>query len=240
MGMFSKKKKLPHIYLGFPLREGLMPAAVGFLHNVILTNGQRYTFDYSLNTMGSVAMSRDHLARMMLDVKKAKGILMIDGDMKPTPAQAERILSHNLPIVGGTYSRKEPVCRWVMQGIRGEEVNEFGLLKVKEIGTGFLWIAREVFEKMIQEMPEIEYPATDAMGVMRPMWNFFFQGVVEQENQEGKMARRFLGEDYGFCHFARKLGYDIYADTTVIIPHTGLVDYPLPAERKTDAQEKSA
>lgn len=234
MGLFTKKKQKPKcVFLATPVREGVPPHYVSALFNSLLTNNGKYHFEFGLNAMGSVALSRDILARLMLDIKDCAGVLMIDSDMKWQAAHVYQILGHNKPIVGGVYARKEANSRWVMTGLEGEEIDEAtDLLKVKEIGTGFLWIAREVFEKMIKEMPWIEYDAADEHGAVRPMWNFFYQGVQD---------RRLLGEDYGFCHFARKLGYDIFADTRCIIPHTGNADYPLPHDRKlSDSQQAAA
>lgn len=219
----ARNRKPPIIYIGTPVAGGVPPHYVISLFQTVLNNNGKYHFEFALNGMGSVALSRDTLARIMLDLKDARGILMIDSDMKFQPHHVFQILDHKKPIVGGVYARKQSSSRWVMTGIEGEEPDRIsGLLKVKEIGTGFLWIAREVLEKMIKEMPQIEFEAVDEKGGVRPMWNFFFQGVID---------RRLLGEDYGFCHFARKLGFEIYADTRCIIPHTGNVDYPLPHDR---------
>lgn len=226
---FFKKRKTPHVYIGVPVSDGIPPAFVGALYNLMLTSGKKYRYDFSLNAVGSVAISRDQLTRLMLDVPDSTGILFVDDDMKWTPAFAEKIIGHGKDIVGGIYSKRIRNGQWCMNGLKGEEIDQqTGLLRVKEIGTGFLWVSRKVFQVMQQEMPEIEYPYHDPItNQVRPMWNFFFQGVVKQENYDGKVVQRFLGEDYGFCHFARKLGFDIYADTQVIIPHTGKIDYPL-------------
>ncbi len=222
MSLFKKKPRV--VYLGTPVKDGVPPHFVSALFNLVLANNGKYHFEFGINATGSVALSRDILARLCLDMKECSGVLMIDADMKWKPEHALQILNHNKPIIGGVYARKQIDSRWVMTGLEGEEVDEkTGLLKVKEIGTGFLWIAREVLEKMVKEMPEIEFDAADENGKVRPMWNFFFQGVRN---------RRLLGEDYGFCDTARKLGYDIYADTKCIIPHTGNADYPLPHDRK--------
>lgn len=220
--MVPKKPRV--VFLGTPVRDGVPPHYVSALFGSLLASQGKYHFEFGLNAMGSVALSRDILARLTLDMKECEGVLMIDADMKWKPEHVFQILDHNKPIVGGVYARKQVDSRWVMTGLPGEEVDEkTGLLKVKEIGTGFLWIAREVLEKMVKEMPEIEFDAADERDVVRPMWNFFFQGVRN---------RRLLGEDYGFCDSARRLGYDILADTRCVIPHTGNADYPLPHDRK--------
>lgn len=247
MGIFKKKKELPHIYIGCPVHEGVSSHFVGSLYNLMLTNGRKLRYDFAFDGSGSIATSRDKLAKLTLEVPTAQGVVMIDDDMKWLPNFVERIVSHGKPIVGAVYSKRARNAQWCLNGIKGEEVDEkTGLLKVKEIGTGFIYIAREVFEAMIERFPQIAYPTVHPGNgaVQTTMWNFFFQGVKQQVNQEGVMAPRFLGEDYGFCHLARECGFEIYADTQLIIPHTGKIDYPLADDPRVmalaDAKEKTA
>lgn len=46
-------------------------------------------------------------------------------------------------------------------------------------------------------------------------------------------AARLLGEDYHFCHLARKCGFKLYCDTKYIVGHVGDIVYPVTEEMKS-------
>lgn len=52
----------------------------------------------------------------------------------------------------------------------------------------------------------------------------------EQYAKEILELPTYLGEDYGFCHLATQSGIPIHVDSELLIPHTGLCDYPIPTE----------
>lgn len=218
------------ILFAVPAKDGLGPHFIAALHNLVFNSNflppdkKEIQVDWSLHSTGSIAISRDALARQALDLE-SDGVVMCDADMRWTPADFARLVSHNLPIVGATYARKIPQTKWVMTGIPGKEPDERGILEVEKIGTGFIYISTEVFRTMQKDLEaEIAYDFFDDAGKAQVGHNFFVQGVKE---------RKFYGEDYGFCINAARCGYKIHADTKMIIPHTGFADYPLPYDRKT-------
>jgi hypothetical protein len=44
------------------------------------------------------------------------------------------------------------------------------------------------------------------------------------------VGARLLGEDYGFCHLARKSGFKLWCDTRQVVGHVGDVVYPVTPE----------
>lgn len=221
--MEPEQAEAPLIYLGTPCKGELPLHYILALQQLQQGNDGKYRYDWSATATGSIAICRDILAHDMLaHPMGAAGILMIDSDMKWCADHVRQIVGHGLPLVGASYARKEIPARWVMSGLTGEEKPDpaTGLLQVHEIGTGFLWIAREVLEAIRDQCKdELEYFVRTADGkVNHTRTNFFFQGVKEKQ---------FHGEDYGFCYFARKCGFKIYADTRCVIPHSGSIDYPV-------------
>ena len=77
-------------------------------------------------------------------------------------------------------------------------------------------IRRDVFERMIATNgPEIAYtdPVTGESD-----YNLWQSGVTDGH---------FYGEDFKFCDVARELGFTVFGDWNVILPHLGTASYPL-------------
>lgn len=173
----------------------------------------------------SINRARNRLAKKFLNTD-CTHLLFIDKDIIFDPSHLFRILEHDKPIVGGLYCGKEKGAKWVINTIdENPVIGEDGLAEVKCIGTGFMLIAREVFEAMIANYPvphfELFYD-TDNDFKMGRCCDFFHQGVWPGTN-------RFLTEDWWFCYAARALGLKVYADTKCKLVHRGEVDYPIEA-----------
>ena len=147
-------------------------------------------------------------------------ILFLDADIldPQCPEHIQRMLDHDEDIVGGIYYKKQeekavPVCNALDD--RPPE-DERGLIPLRHIGTGFLMIKREVFEKMIEEWgDQIGYLEDETE---RPMWDFFDMPRVDG---------RKMSEDWHFCNKARELGYTVYGDSGVLLQHIGTAIFPL-------------
>jgi hypothetical protein len=193
------------------------------------------------------------------DGKPATHILFIDGDIDFKAEHVTMLLERNLPIVSGLYAKKEPgKPQWVVNLHEPEAVpDETGLCEAKYVGTGFVLIAREVFEEMIvaDENRQAENKAllqkvdslldacesehlreilsrdtikyTDDSDQQRGTCYAFFDAGVRDD--------RFLSEDWMFCRNWLALGGKIYADCRFHVGHTGLANYPLEQpERKPE------
>lgn len=164
-----------------------------------------------------IARTRNNLAWHFLTQTTCEFIFFVDSDIPFDPVQLDRIVSHNLPICGGLYPKKQGVLSWVVSSLAGEAPAPISnLLKVKETGTGFLCIRRDVLEKMVKKFPDIMYRGDPSPDAQR--WDFF-----PMHAKEG----RYLSEDWFFCHRARECGYDVMVDTSVQLKHVGKIIFPL-------------
>lgn len=173
-----------------------------------------------------VPRARNVLAARFLR-SSATHLLFIDTDLIFSPAHIARIASHDVPIVAGLYPKKQRELGWVCNLLdEGAEVRDDGLLPAKYAGTGFLMIAREVLERMVEAYPEIEYDPDegDESGIK---WDFFATGVWKCP-ETGR--RRYLSEDWFFCQRARDLGYEVLIDTSIVCKHVGKFIYPMAPE----------
>jgi glycosyltransferase involved in cell wall biosynthesis len=152
-------------------------------------------------------------------------ILFVDADIGFSAADIARVSSHSEPVVGGLYPLKNlnADVQWCGNGLQAGDapVRGDGLSQVKYIGTGFLCIAREVFETIIaHDGPAIAY--VQDFPPHRHEFAFWRQGVSHG---------RFLTEDWMFCQRWLELGGKIFADAQVVLRHAGRAEWPLPFQK---------
>lgn len=103
-----------------------------------------------------------------------------------------------------------------IEGITSFKINE--PVQVKEGGTGFMMIQRDVFEKFDKTYPERLYNPDHVRTV-----NFdgsrqimaYFDCIIDPE------SKRYLSEDYMFCQYARKAGSEVWMLPWVKLKHCG-------------------
>jgi len=157
-------------------------------------------------------------------------LLFLDTDLIFSPEHVARLISHDLPFVTGMYPKKQETLAWVCN-TRADfppRDPETGLQRILYGGTGCMLIAREVFEAVIAKFPDLRYDEDDGED-STPIWDFFKVGV-HQDEVTGR--RRYLSEDWFFCQLALDAGYELFADTNVILKHCGEAVYPLQSSLK--------
>jgi hypothetical protein len=91
-------------------------------------------------------------------------------------------------------------------------------VEVAEGGTGFMLIPRSVFEKYAEAYPEYSYKPdhvrTENFDGSREITAFFDCGI-------DPVSKRYLSEDYFFCHNARKIGINIHMCPWMSLQHVG-------------------
>ena len=96
-----------------------------------------------------------------------------------------------------------------------------------EIGTGFMLIKRKVFEDFAEAYPQFKYTPDHNRSE-----NFkgdrdihaYFDTVIDSKAYLGDIAggsNRYLSEDYFFCQFVRRIGYQIWLCPWMKISHMG-------------------
>jgi hypothetical protein len=91
-------------------------------------------------------------------------------------------------------------------------------VEVMEIGTGFMMVKKEVFEKFAEEYPHLHYKP-DHVGQA----NFdgsryihaYFDTVIDPK------SHRYLSEDYMFCQYAREIGMKVWLCPWMKTTHVG-------------------
>jgi hypothetical protein len=176
-------------------------------------------------------------------------MLFIDSDIHYNPQDVLAMMALDKDVIGGPYpkksinwknvaeaARKHPempaheleqlVGDYVFNVVKG--TSQFSVtepLEVMEIGTGYMMIKREVFEKMKDAYPTIHYKP-DHVGQAnfdgsRYIHAYFDTVIDYKDSITGGGSDRYLSEDYMFCQMWRKIGGQIYLCPWMKTQHVG-------------------
>jgi hypothetical protein len=203
------------VLIGFPCYDNKAEVAIlqEVIHAIMDPNCPVGSVQY-YNGDSLIPRGRNKIAKMFLD-SPYNYLMFIDSDIIFAREQIARLRSHDKGIVGGVYLKKklpyEPVCNAFL----GEE----GPLAImREIGTGFMMIRRDVFAGIQSMFPEHDYKADDDEPKEGHRYHDWFRVGVENG--------RYLSEDWFFCQNAAKLGYKTYQDQSILVEHVGRMTYP--------------
>lgn len=168
-----------------------------------------------------IPRGRNKIAKMFLETD-CKYLMFIDSDIRFHRSMINKLRSHDKGIVGGVYLKKKLPYEPVMNAYLGEED---GLAIMREIGTGFMMIRRDVLGAFRAMWPEHDYINDDdeQKGVYH---DWFKTGVYRGKDDDVNKPGRYLSEDYYFCQEAAQLGYKTYLDRNILTQHVGKINYP--------------
>lgn len=99
----------------------------------------------------------------------------------------------------------------------GDTADADGFVEVLDAPTGFMLIARPVFERLAAAMPELRYtPDAGPHAQAQLPHHRFFDTLMERD------TGRYLSEDYAFCRRWQALGGKVHVDTRSRLAHQGL------------------
>jgi hypothetical protein len=161
-----------------------------------------------------IPRGRNKIVKMFMD-SPYKYLMFIDSDIMFKRSMITKLRNHNKGIVGGVYLKKTLPYTPVLNNFLGDE-GELSIMR--EIGTGFMMIRKDVFGAISAYYPEHAYRADDDEPKEgHPYYDYFRVGVSEG---------RYLSEDWFFCHIAGTLGYKSYVDKSILVNHIGRMVYP--------------
>lgn len=181
-----------------------------------------------------IQRARNNMAHQFLKTD-ADYLFWIDADIKFRAEDALKMLIADKDIIGGIYPKKEINWHMVKQAAQADKDNlqnytgsfvvnligEHGDVVVRAdqpcevaaLGTGFMLIKRQVFEKLKKRVKKFKNDMS-ALQHGEEIYEFF--GVpIDKE------SGRLLSEDYDFCHKWRKAGGKVYAAPWCQLGHMG-------------------
>lgn len=190
----------PEVLVAILTRELVTAAWASAFRNLIIPPGSRVKwvygapFDHARNECCLEALGNGY-----------KYVFFLDDDVIPPPDTLMRLIDRKLPIVSGTYFRRNapfaPVAQiknargsivWLLKFQVGQ------LIEVDHVGAGCLLINRGVLENM--NSPWFEWCC---------------------DNPDLPMHLR-TSEDFTFCRKAKEAGLKIVLDTSIQCTHAGL------------------
>jgi hypothetical protein len=234
---FNNGEHMAKIFIATPMYGGQCTGAyvqslLGLV-NLFSTMGHQVACAFMFNE-SLITRARNNMAHQFLQTDNDY-LLWIDADIRFRAEDALRMLQADKDIIGGIYPKKE--INWDMvrkAAVEGKAnlqnytgsfvVNTVNFennitvplnepCEVFAIGTGFMLIKREVFEKMKEWTPQYR----NDMNAYKPgekIYAFFMDPICPDTG-------RFLSEDYFFCNEWRRHGGKIYAAPWCQLGHMG-------------------
>lgn len=156
------------------------------------------------------------IAQMFMD-GDFKYLMFIDSDISFDPAFINKLREYNKPIIGGVYLKKKLPYEPVYNRDLAFDPQS-GLSIMREIGTGFMMIRRDVFAAIRAMNPEHDYKPDDDQPQASKNYHDWFRVGVKNG--------RYLSEDYFFCQNALDLGIPTFLDKSMLVVHHGQMQFP--------------
>lgn len=176
-------------------------------------------------------------------------LLFIDSDIHFDPQDVLALIGLDKEVIGGPYPKKSINWKNISQAmlknptispgeldaLTGDYVfnpvpgtKQFKVtepLEVMEIGTGYMMVKREVFDKFKEAYPTLTYKP-DHVGQAnfdgsRYIHAYFDTIIDSKDSATGGGSERYLSEDYMFCQLWRKLGGQIFLCPWMKTQHIG-------------------
>jgi hypothetical protein len=229
------------------MAHGLYIKACLDLQNVMGKYGVETKFSFLFNE-SLITRARNYLVDEFLR-SDCTHMLFIDADVHYNASDVVALLALDKDVIGGPYpkkainwknvaeaARKHPdldpkeleklVGEYVFNVVRGTK--QFSVtepLEVMEIGTGYMMIKREVFDKMKDAYPTIHYRPDHAgqanFDGSRYIHAYFDTVIDTIDSIVGGGSDRYLSEDYMFCQMWRKIGGQIFLCPWMRTQHVG-------------------
>jgi hypothetical protein len=230
------------------MNHGLYMKACLDLQGLCFQYGVQIKFSFLFNE-SLITRARNYLVDEFIHRSECTHMLFLDSDISFNPQDVIALLALDKDVAGGPYPKK--AIKWksvkkavekkpdiepqTLEKVTGDYVfnpvkgtAQFSVtepLEVLEIGTGFMMIRRDVFEKMTKQYPSIRYKP-DHVGQAnfdgsRYIHAFFDTVIDTKESITGGGSDRYLSEDYMFCQMWRKMGGSIWLCPWMKTSHIG-------------------
>jgi len=236
------------ILVATPLKGEIPPEYMRTLIALLGAKLPDTKFIYAFLGGCTVQWARDELVQTAIR-NGCTEVLFWDKDLEPTLEHGLRLLSHDVDVVCGLYSKRHLNTHWHVHGDpSSKESRADGLMKVLKVAIGFSKIKISVFAKLARHYPERVYWKHDGGEEPVTLHEFFPMGIVGPNSYRGKLERirtaargddagsaltvistnQIRGEDFYFRELCEEAGIPLYLDPNLIIPHDGNIRFPIP------------
>ena len=235
-------------FVATPSYGGMLSS--GYVRSLLGLVNLAWTHGFAMQTRfldgdSLVTRARNRLVAEFMADARWTHLFWIDADIGFAPEAALRLLLAGREVAAGVYPLKTdgwpadglaqalPAgstradfearhARFAAQALDAPRtVDADGFVEVMDAPTGFMLIARPVFERLAAAMPELRYTPDPGEDLRARGWAHyrFFDVLAEPGNG------RYLGEDYAFCQRWRATGGQVFIDARSDLEHQGLRTY---------------
>lgn len=235
------------------MAHGLFMLSCIGIQNVMAANNVKTRFSFLFNE-SLITRARNYLVDEFLRTD-CTHLLFIDADVQVNPHDVLTLIALEKELIGGPYpkktinwdaiafaARKYPeMAPNELENLVGKFVfnldKESSVVKenkkllvyepteVLEIGTGYMLIKREVFERMDKEIKNLKYRpdhiGQDNFDGQRYISAYFDTVIDTKDSITGGGTDRYLSEDYMFCQMWRKIGGKVFLCPWMKTKHVG-------------------
>mgnify|MGYP003334346616 FL=1 len=206
------------LFIGIPVYDGKLNIKLAYTLAQLMPKALSLGVSVQLGHVSGcsiITMARNMLVDQFLK-SDCTELLFIDGDVIAQPDDILRLLaqSGDKDVTAGSYPRRARDKKFFMDLYFNENDElEFdgAMMRINRVGTGFMLIRRHVIER-IAEISQ-KYLGQDGVGEVANVFEF------------SMLDGKFVGEDYNFCDKAGMLGYKVWIDVEISIPHMGQEEF---------------
>jgi hypothetical protein len=200
------------------------PAYGGMVHIDYLRRLFEYTaagIQFELDTIGNeslITRARNAILATFHVRRELTHLLFLDADVSLPAAGLLRMLMARAPVIAAPVALKGFDANGARMWSVGRCLGFAGsLLKVENVGTGALLLARAACDALVQDA--IDHGRTYAR--MKTLAGNTDTSVHYDVFRVGVQANEYLSEDYWVCRRLRTLGFDVLIDPSIVTTHYG-------------------
>lgn len=180
-----------------------------------------------------------HISLFLNEFKECDYFMSIDSDLEivncyNTNNIFTKLIAHNKDFVGGLYALKQPngipSCSSIPLDPKFDRSAipfDQGLIEMRWLSAGCWCLKRSAIEKMVAAYPELTYVGDDNVSG-KAIHGLYIPEIFEIEDPVTKRKfKKYLSEDWSFVERFRKIGGQIWADTSICLNHIGKYPYKL-------------
>lgn len=192
---------------------------------------------FFLNNESLISRGRNTCVARFMSLYDFTHMIFIDADTIFEATDVLKFLYSDEDVLTGPVPIKKLPIEYNIYPIRDENNNvttyKDKFLEADSVGTAFMMIKRTVFEKMFKFYPELKYePYEQSIKFLQlgdkekeylnNCYALFDCGLNQSIfSDEKSNVKRYVGEDYMFCHRWRRIGGKILLDPNVKLNHAG-------------------
>ena len=206
------------VFIGIPTYDGKLNIKLAYTLAAFMPVALKHGISVKLGHVSGcsiITMARNSLVDQFLK-SDCTELLFIDADVIPTVEDIMRLMAQSTgrDVTAGMYPRRAKDRKFFMDFYLDEQdelVFDGAMMRANRVGTGFMWINRHVIEKIAERAPK--YLGPDGAGQIASVFEF------------SMLDGKFVGEDYNFCDKAGMLGYEVWIDVEICLPHLGTEEF---------------